>query len=79
MLHDITERSSVKRGTNNLQMIKLDPSSPWGYEIKHGASHKLGQYHNAVVALEVMLLKMAESPDPVIQRELYMCYRHYDD
>ena len=52
-------------------MILLDPSSPWGYEMKHAALHKGGDYDNAVAAFEVMLLKMTESLDPDIQRESY--------
>ncbi|KAF8436056.1 hypothetical protein L210DRAFT_3550116 [Boletus edulis BED1] len=48
--------------------IALDPSSPWGYEIKHAALHKGGDYDNAIVAFETMLTKLAESPDPDAQR-----------
>ncbi|KAF8548319.1 hypothetical protein OG21DRAFT_1489483 [Imleria badia] len=40
------------------QAITLDPSSPWGYEMKHAASHKAGEYENAIV----------QSPDPDIQQ-----------
>ncbi|KAF8127572.1 hypothetical protein EV363DRAFT_1343658 [Boletus edulis] len=50
------------------EVIRLDPSSPWGYEIKHAALHKAGEYDDAIDALEVMLSKMAESPDPVVQQ-----------
>jgi len=52
-------------------VITLDPSSPWGYEVKHAALHKAGDYDNAVDAFEVMLSKIAQSPDPDVQRELY--------
>ena len=49
------------------QVIKLDPSSPWGYERKHAALHKAGEYDNAIVAFETMLSKMEHSPDPEIR------------
>ena len=58
----------------NHQVIALDPSSPLGYETKHVASLKIGDYGGAVDALEEMLSKLAQSPDPNIQRELYLCY-----
>ncbi|KAF8430753.1 hypothetical protein L210DRAFT_3730336 [Boletus edulis BED1] len=51
------------------QVIMLDPSSPWGYEIKHAALHKGGDYDNAIRAFEMMLSKMAESRDPGVQRQ----------
>ncbi|KAF8129771.1 hypothetical protein EV363DRAFT_1336453 [Boletus edulis] len=51
------------------QVITLDPSSPWGYEIKHAALHEGGDYDNAVDTLEVMISKMAESPDPDVQQQ----------
>jgi len=60
---------------HHAQVITLDPSSPWGYEIKHAALHKTGDYGEAVNAFETMLLKIALSPDPDVQRELYA---HYD-
>jgi tetratricopeptide (TPR) repeat protein len=60
--------------THYRQAITLDPSSPWGYEMKHAALHKAGDYDNAVDAFEVMLSKIAESPDPDVQRELYPVY-----
>ncbi|KAG6377835.1 hypothetical protein JVT61DRAFT_14615 [Boletus reticuloceps] len=49
------------------RVITLDPSSPWGYEMKHTALHKAGEYHKAIHALEAMLSKMAQSPDPRVQ------------
>jgi tetratricopeptide (TPR) repeat protein len=58
--------------TSSHQAITLDPSSPWGYEMKHAALHKAGDYDNAVDAFEVMLSKIMESPDPDVQRELYL-------
>ncbi|KAF8415451.1 hypothetical protein L210DRAFT_2704643 [Boletus edulis BED1] len=48
--------------------IELDPSSPWGYERKHAALHKAGDYENAVNAFEVMLSKMSQSTDPSIRK-----------
>ena len=58
------------------QVIALDPFSPWGYEMKHVILHNAGDFDNAVGALEAMLLAVAQSPDPVIRRELY--YRYHD-
>jgi len=51
------------------QVISLDPTLPWGYEIKRAALHKAGQYDDAVDTLEVMLSKIVQSPDPEVQRE----------
>ncbi|KAI9567960.1 hypothetical protein HD554DRAFT_853796 [Boletus coccyginus] len=50
------------------QVTMLDPSSPWGYKIKHAALHKAGHYDDAVDAFEAMLSKIAQSPDPDVQR-----------
>ncbi|KAF8127633.1 hypothetical protein EV363DRAFT_1172205 [Boletus edulis] len=50
------------------QVIRLNPSSPWGYEMKYAALHKAGEYHNAVDAFEAMLSKIAQSSDPDVQR-----------
>ena len=50
-------------------MIKLDPLSPWGYERKHAASHKAGDYQNAVDAFEAMLSRMLGSSHPEISGE----------
>ena len=61
------------------QAIALDPSSPGGYEMKHAALHKAGDFDNAVDAFETMLSKIVESPDPDIRRELYPRYRDKDD
>ncbi|KAN0088066.1 hypothetical protein V8E55_006687 [Tylopilus felleus] len=47
--------------------VELDPLSPWGYERKHAALHKVGDYQSAVNAFEVMLLRMSESSDPQIR------------
>jgi hypothetical protein len=48
-------------------VIKLDPSSPWGYERKHAALHKAGDYDNAIEAFETMLSKITHSPDAEIR------------
>ena len=61
--------------THHHQVITLDPLSPWGYEMKHAALHKAGDFGNAVDALETMLSKIAQSPDADIRRELYPRYR----
>ncbi|KAF8439815.1 hypothetical protein L210DRAFT_3540401 [Boletus edulis BED1] len=50
------------------QVIRLDPSSPWGYQLKHAALHKAGEYGDAVDAFEAMLSRMAGSPDPEVQQ-----------
>ncbi|KAF8548919.1 WD40 repeat-like protein, partial [Imleria badia] len=47
--------------------ITLDPSSPWGYEMKHAALHKARDYDNAIDAFEEMLSKIAQSPAPDVQ------------
>ncbi|KAF8439838.1 hypothetical protein L210DRAFT_3504264 [Boletus edulis BED1] len=50
------------------QAVRLDPSSPWGYEMKQAALHKARKYVDAIDAFETMLLKMAESSDPEVQQ-----------
>ncbi|KAF8555785.1 hypothetical protein OG21DRAFT_1460469 [Imleria badia] len=50
------------------QVIALNPSLPWGYEMKHAVLHNAGDYRDAVDALEVMVSKIVESPDPDVQR-----------
>ena len=65
--------------THHDQVITLDPLLPWGYEMKHAALHKAGDFDNAVDTLETMLSKIAESPDPVVRRELYPCHHGKDD
>ncbi|KAI9460058.1 hypothetical protein HD554DRAFT_1597569 [Boletus coccyginus] len=50
------------------QVIALDPISPCGYEIKHTALHKAGEYDTAIDTLEVMFLKIVQSPDPDVQQ-----------
>ncbi|KAF8423188.1 hypothetical protein L210DRAFT_985169 [Boletus edulis BED1] len=44
------------------QVISLDSSSPWGYEVKRAASYKTGKYDDAVHAFEAMLSRMAQYP-----------------
>ena len=53
------------------QVIKLDPSSPWGYELEHAALHKAGDYDNAIRAFEAMLSRIEKSPNPDIRRKLH--------
>ena len=65
--------------THHYQAITLDPSSPRGYEMKHAALHKAGDFDNAVDALETMLSKIAQSSDPDICRELGSRYHDKDD
>ena len=61
------------------QAISSDPSSPWGYEIKHAALHGAGRYDDAVQAFEAMLSKMGESPDPQIRGKLFAPFHGNDD
>lgn len=51
------------------QVIKLDPSSPWGYEMKHAALHKAGSYDDAIATFKTMLSKLSQSRDPEICSE----------
>ena len=51
------------------QVIKLDPSSPSGYEKKHAALHGAGRYGDAINAFKTMLSKMSQSSDPGIRGE----------
>ena len=53
------------------QAIALDPSSPWGYEMKRTALHQVGCYGDAIETFETMLSKMVQSSDPQIRGELY--------
>ena len=50
-------------------MIELDPLSPWGYERKHAALHKAGDYENAINAFEAMLMVMPQLSDLEIRGE----------
>ena len=65
--------------THHHQAITLDPLSPWGYEVKHAALHKAGDFDNAVDVLETMLSKIVQSPDPDIRRELHPCFHDEND
>ncbi|KAN0078113.1 hypothetical protein V8E55_010170 [Tylopilus felleus] len=50
------------------EAIAFNPSSPWGYEMKHAALHEAGEYKDAVHAFEAMLSMIAQYPDLDIQR-----------
>jgi hypothetical protein len=65
--------------THHHQVITLDPLLPWGYEMKHAALRKAGDFDSAVDALETMLSKIAQSPDPDTSRESYPRYHDKDD
>ena len=54
------------------QAIRLDPSSPWGYERKHAALHKLKRYGDAIDALTTMISTLENSVDPEIRREFIL-------
>ena len=49
------------------QVIKLDRSSPLGYERKYASLLGIGHHDDATDAFETMLLKMSESSDPGIR------------
>ncbi|KAF8435985.1 hypothetical protein L210DRAFT_3505969 [Boletus edulis BED1] len=44
------------------QVVALGPSSPWGYQMKHAALHKAGDYDNAVDALESTVICTSAHP-----------------
>ena len=50
-----------------LQVIKLDPSSPHGYERKHAALLGAHRYDDGINAYTDILLRLEQSPDPVTQ------------
>ena len=52
-----------------VQVIKLDSTSPSGYERKYAALLGIGHHDDAIDALETMLSKMWESSDPEIRGE----------
>ena len=51
------------------QIIKLDPSSPSGYERKHVALQGAGHHKDTLDAFKMMLSKMSQSHDPKIRGE----------
>ncbi|KAN0087909.1 hypothetical protein V8E55_006530 [Tylopilus felleus] len=55
------------------KVIELNRLSLWGYERKHAALHKAGDYQNAINAFEAMLSRMLELSDPEI-RALHFQY-----
>lgn len=63
-------RASCPPIDHPLQVIKLDPLSPWGYERKHAALHKKADYQGAISAYEKMLSTMSQSSDPEICGEV---------
>ncbi|KAI5986046.1 hypothetical protein F5J12DRAFT_930341 [Pisolithus orientalis] len=46
------------------EAVKVDPSSPWGFEAKHVALHGAKQYDEAIEAFKSMLLRIEQSCDP---------------
>ncbi|KAI5986042.1 hypothetical protein F5J12DRAFT_898845 [Pisolithus orientalis] len=48
------------------EAVKADPSSPWGYEVKHVALHGAKQYDQAIEAFKSMLYSIERSRDPAI-------------
>ncbi|KAI6144223.1 hypothetical protein BKA82DRAFT_4175783, partial [Pisolithus tinctorius] len=55
------------------EAVKVDPSSPWGYEAKRVALHGAKWYDKAIDAFKTMLQMIEQSPDPAI-RELRKNY-----
>lgn len=51
------------------QVIKLDSSSPLGYERKYVALRGLGRHKDMSDAFEMMLLKLSQSPGPETRGE----------
>ena len=49
------------------QVVELDPLSPWGYERRHAALHKAGEYQNAVNAFEEMLSRHILQSPTIVQ------------
>ena len=47
----------------------MNPSSPWGYERKHAALHKLARYGDAIDPLKTMISILENSPDANIRRK----------
>ena len=54
---------------STIQVIKLNPSSPSGYERKYAAILGMGYHEGAMDAFETMLSKMSESSNPEIRGE----------
>ncbi|KIO02162.1 hypothetical protein M404DRAFT_960973 [Pisolithus tinctorius Marx 270] len=46
------------------EVVKVDPSSPWGYEAKHMVLHGTKQYDEAIEAFKSMLHSIERSRDP---------------
>ena len=51
------------------QVIKLDSSSPLGYERMYQAVYGVEHDSSATATFKIMLLKLLESPDPEIYGE----------
>lgn len=58
------------------QVIKLDPSSHRGYEMRYAALHGAGDYDEAIDAVLCMLSNIESSPNEGIRRT-YL--RHYPE
>ena len=65
-------RANLLMSTRNYQAIALDETSPWGYKVEHVAL--AGRYDDAIQSIEMMLSKMAQSPDSQIRGELCLGY-----
>ncbi|KAG9310789.1 hypothetical protein JVU11DRAFT_8639 [Chiua virens] len=50
------------------EAIRLNPSSPWGYERQHAALHGLKRYDDAIHALTATISSLEGSTEPEIQR-----------
>ena len=52
-----------------MQAIKLDPTSPYGYERRYVALHALQDYHGAVDASTHMFSLLEVSSNPDVRRK----------
>ncbi|KAI5984705.1 hypothetical protein EDC04DRAFT_3003763 [Pisolithus marmoratus] len=50
------------------EAVKVDPSYPWGYEVKFVALHRANRYDEAVDAFKSMLHALERHPDPAIRQ-----------
>ncbi|KAI6146669.1 hypothetical protein BKA82DRAFT_2189167 [Pisolithus tinctorius] len=51
-----------------VQAVKVDPSSPWSYEVKHAALHGAKRYDDAIDIFKSMLQVIEQSNDPQVRQ-----------
>ena len=59
------------------QAIRMSPSSPWGYERKHAALHKLERYGDAIEALKTMFSILGNPSDAKSRRKLILIVENF--